>query len=104
MDAGTALVGLGGGVIALGGVYLGSQWEAQRNLAQWRRERLLEFCSDLLAAGNEIVNVGWDVKASAFPEEAKQRLDRALSGILLLSDELSNDAFEFSETVARALK
>jgi hypothetical protein len=90
--------------IAFAGGYFSAQWQARHALAQWRRERLLEFCSDLLAAGNEIIDVAWDYAGGElYPTEETQRLQRAFASILLLSDELSDDARAYSDAVHDAL-
>jgi hypothetical protein len=39
---------------ALGGVWLGARLSTQQADTQWRRDRLLQFCSDLIAACHEV--------------------------------------------------
>ena len=91
-----ALIAAGAG---FAGGYLGSRWQAESNLAQWRRDRLLQFCADLLAAGGELEDLG---RAAAggevipYPKEAFNRMRLARSRVLLLSDELGAIAFAYT--------
>jgi hypothetical protein len=96
MDANTIAAGIGGATVGaaatLIGVYLGPQLQARHELAQWRRERLLELCSDLLVAGTDIVQIGFNRTKEKSPIEVENRLHYAYSGITLLSDELEDSA------------
>ena len=92
MDLGTAAVAIIVAIIAFVGGYYSARWQARHTLAQWRRDRLLQFCSDLMAAGNEIVDFAWESRTSAYPNAQVQRMRRAFASILLLSEELADDA------------
>ena len=95
MDLGTAAVAIVVAAIAFIGGYYSSRWQARHALEQWRRERLLEFCSDLLAAGNEITDFAWE----SGPTATVQRMRRAFASILLLSEELGDAANAYVEAV-----
>ena len=85
---------------AFAGGYLGSRLQARNELAQWRRDRLLQFCADLLAAGAELEDVartaagGEDVP---YPREAFNHVRLARSRVMLLSEELGDIAYAFTK-------
>lgn len=88
MEIAVALIAAAAG---FAGGYFGSKWNAQTSLSQWQREQLLNYCADLVAAGQEIVQNGRDLqdgKNPAFPLEAAQRLQHAQACIMLLSDKV----------------
>ena len=108
MSWGTAgvaiLVALISAGTAFAGGYLGSRWKASSDLAQWRRERLLQFCADFVAIGSEVTGLAAlaDPKnASAF-EAAYRRFDNALSCVLLVGGDVLDDvAFEYRMALLR---
>jgi hypothetical protein len=111
MNWGAALVAIVVALIAAGagfiGGYLGSKWNAETELAQWQRDRLLQYCSDLLAAAGEIVDVGRDIqegKQPPFPYEASRRMEHAVGGISLLSFQLHNPASDFAKKTLEIMK
>jgi hypothetical protein len=79
-----AAIGAGAG---FAGGYLSARWQARSNLEQWRRDKLLGFCSDLVAATAELTQFSnWN---KPFPEEKAQRMRITQKCVLLLSEELS---------------
>jgi hypothetical protein len=87
-----ALIAAGAG---FAGGYYSAKWKAESDLEQWRREKLLAFCADFLAASGEIINVGQsiqDFKNPPFPTEIVGRFMQAHAGICLLSDQLAASA------------
>jgi hypothetical protein len=50
----TLIVAAIGAAAAFIGGFLNARFAARSNLAQWRRDRLLTFCVDLVSAGREI--------------------------------------------------
>jgi hypothetical protein len=107
MNLGTAVVTLivaaiGAGAGFIGG-YLSARWRARNDLAQWRRDRLLTYCVDLISGGREISVRVWRPQ-DPYPQEAVQRLDDAVGGILLLGgQELDDLAFAYQSAVLDAL-
>ncbi len=94
-----ALIGIIGAFV---GGYFGARWQAGRNLAQWRRDRLLQFSSDLMAAGIEIENYARTVHAGGQAEsaiQAEDRLNHAFNCIKLLSSELDSNAFQYVRAI-----
>ncbi len=86
---GAALIGA---VAALGGVFFGSRWQARHELEQWRRDKLLQYCSDLLAAAREISGLTMRILPGAEVQVPQEKLDQLYHlrwCILLLSEELS---------------
>jgi hypothetical protein len=98
VDWETAVVAIVVAVIGIAGVYVGTRLQARTGLAQWRRERLLEFCADLLAAGRQLMDTGWEIEAKhgdvMYPIESTQQLGHAYACVTLLSDELNDSAHE----------
>lgn len=98
-----ALIGAGAG---FAGGYFGARWQAGTNLAEWRRDQLLQFCADLLAAGREITDRSGLILAEfeeprADPEPVT-RIDHARACVELLSKELSDPAQEYCRAVVKA--
>ncbi len=92
VDLGTAVVTL---IVAAIGVaagfiggYLSARWQARNDLAQWRRDRLLQYCADLVAAGVQLS----EYEDKEFPHEASTRLQHAKACVFMLSEELSDPA------------
>jgi hypothetical protein len=91
------VLGLAAPVSALLGVLVGSRQAAGTATAQWRRDRLLQFCADLLAAGDEVVTEAREMEEEretkiprrAYPAAAIHRLQHSLGCVRLLSAELS---------------
>jgi hypothetical protein len=84
-----------GAAIALIGTYIGPRLQAKAERAQWRRDRLLQFCADFLAASGSVVEVGrqiQDGKQPDYPVDAVGRLEHAYACICLLSDVLAESA------------
>lgn len=77
------------------GGYFGSRWQAETALAQWRRDKLLQFCGDYLAAQKKLIDASWSRVDDAdveFPEETSNLMLQAHSSIRLLSTELEQFA------------
>ncbi len=81
----------------LAGVWLGSQLSAGSVREQWRRDRLLQFCIDLLAASHDVMaaargmheELQKDSSAEPpYPNEPIQRMQAAAATIRLPSHEL----------------
>jgi hypothetical protein len=72
------------------GAYLGSRWQAKTNLAQWRREKLLEYCSDLVAGSNAMTAVIGQIEGGTADSASAEmhNLLQAYGAIALLSVEL----------------
>lgn len=81
------MVTLGVAGIGFAGGFLSARWQAGNNLEQWRRDKLLGFCSDLLAATTDLTQLS--DRGTAFPEAKWERLLNLEKCVLLLSDELS---------------
>jgi len=100
-----ALIGAGAG---FAGGYFGARWQAGTNLAQWRRDRLLQFCADLLAAGLELTDIGRGLLVGeSYPPnkmEATKRLEHAVSCVWLLSGELAEPARDYHHAVINLVK
>jgi hypothetical protein len=96
----TPLIAVVAALIAFVGGFFGARWQARNNLAQWRRDKLLEFCAGLLAAGAELDDLG---RASGggedlpYPKEAFNQTRLARSRVLLLSEELGFIAFDYTK-------
>jgi len=93
------LVALIAAAAAFVGGYSGARWQAQGNLAQWRRERLLQFCADLLAATREIAEYCWELErghATRDQNELHRRTELAYASISLLSDCLAARSYELN--------
>jgi hypothetical protein len=96
-----AVIGAGAGFI---GGYLSARWRTRSELAQWRRDRLLVFCADLIAAGRELLGQGWEEEQRQYPTDAVRRLDQALALVLLLGgQDLDDPAFAYQGKVMDAL-
>lgn len=96
------LVALIAAAAGFAGGYLGSRWQAETNRAQWRRDQLLQFCADLLAAGGEVVDVANALKRGEkqdWPTDALRRVSHAYECISLLSRELSSLANNYRSAV-----
>lgn len=92
-----AAIGAGAGFI---GGFLSARWQARNDLAQWRRDRLLQFCADLLAAGAELEDVARTAAGGEevpYPREAFNHIRLARSRVMLLSEELGDIAFAFTK-------
>lgn len=93
-DWGAALVAIVVALIAatagFAGAYLGSRWQAATNLAQWRREKLLDYSSDLLAASNEMTAVIGRIEGGTADSASEEmhHLYQAYGAIALLSVDL----------------
>jgi hypothetical protein len=91
-----------GAVAAFVGGYFAGRWQARNTLAQWRRERLLQFCADLVAVGGELADLG-RTAPDRYPIEIAQRFRNAVACVLLLGGEdLSDAAFDYQEAVTAA--
>lgn len=93
-DWGAALVAIVVALVAAAagfvGAYLGSRWQAKTNLAQWRREKLLEYCSDLVAGSNAMTAVIGQIEGGTADSASAEihSLLQAYGAIALLSVEL----------------
>jgi hypothetical protein len=104
VDIGTAAVTLGVAATGFVGGYFSARWQAGAAREQWRRERLLEFCADLVAAGRELVGLHWETKERRYPIEAVHRLDHAVACVLLLGGtDLDDPAFAYQSAVLDAI-
>ncbi len=95
MDFGTAAVTLAVAAVGFSGGFFSARWQAGTAREQWRRERLLEFCADLLAAGTELYDLGGVIRAGddvPYPAEAARKLMHSYQCVHLLSRELSPTA------------
>jgi hypothetical protein len=108
VDAGTA-VALLGFVAAFATGYLGARWQAswqaRYERVQWRRDKLLQLCTDLLSASTEMVQIGFQREVDPSvrrPIALDNRLLYASAGIALISPELQSDA-EVCEKKAKAV-
>jgi hypothetical protein len=91
-----AAIGAGAGFV---GGFLSARWQARNDLAQWRRDRLLTFCVDLVSAGRDL-SVRLSKPEDPYPQELVQRLDDGVAGILLLAgQELDKLAFAYQSAV-----
>jgi hypothetical protein len=97
-----AVIGAGAGFI---GGYLSAHWRARSDLAQWRRDRLLVFCGDLIAAGRELLGQGWEGEGQrGYPTETVRRFDGAVALVLLLGgQDLDDPTFAYQGKVMDAL-
>jgi hypothetical protein len=109
VDWGTAGVAIVVALIAGPIGYFSARWQGRNDLAQWRRDRLLEFCTDLIASGGELVDLGWDITEGQdvpYPVETMRKLQHAVARISLLSIELrkpsSNAATAYADVLKRA--
>ena len=87
-----AVIGAGAGFIS---GYLSARWLARNDLAQWRRDRLLQYCSDILTVSNELfaARPAPGVPGNSTPPiETLRQLNRALYHVMLLGDELMGPA------------
>lgn len=108
MDWGTAGVAIVVALIAGPIGYFSAKWQGRNDLAQWRRDRLLEFSSDLLASGSELVDRGWDIVEQGedvpYPTETMRKLGHAVACISLLSSELRKSASDCAVAHAQVVK
>ncbi|MFI5282475.1 MAG: hypothetical protein ACHQ0J_05030 [Candidatus Dormibacterales bacterium] len=91
-----------GALAAFTGGYFGSRWQAESELAQWRRDQLLQICADVLAAGPQVMDSATDVTPTSkppWPSEPVNRLMRAGSTIRLLSEDLYGPASAYSNAI-----
>jgi hypothetical protein len=98
-----ALIAAGAG---FAGGYLGSRWQAESELAQWRRDQLLRFCADLLAAGAEATEAATDIHMGSeviYPKEMMRRFQHASGCVRLLTDELEEPALAYVESLNEVL-
>ncbi len=109
VDWGTAGVAIVVAALGIAGGYFGARWRARSDLAQWQRERLLEFCADLLAAGGDLRDASWEIGQGndvPYPAETMRNLAHAYACVTLLSQELSNfanrSATAYADLVRRA--
>lgn len=93
---------------ALIGVGLGSRLTASSAEAHWRRDRLLDFCAELIAAGQEASRESRKVadelaadpeSQPPYPHEATEHLHRALGSVRLLSPGLADPAADYASAV-----
>jgi hypothetical protein len=100
-----AVVAIVVAAIGIGGVSVGARLQSRSSLAQWRRDRLLQFCADLVAAGRELVGRRWETDdPRRYPTETIQRLDHAVACVLLLGgQDLDKPAFAYQGAVLDAL-
>lgn len=98
---GVALIGAGAG---FGGGFFGARWQARHTLAQLRRDRLLQFCADLLAAGGELLRANVvKVEDRRYPVETMQRFAHAVACVVLLGgQDLDEPAFAHQDAVLAA--
>jgi hypothetical protein len=95
VDLSAAIVAIFVALIAAGfgftGGYYGSRWQAETNLAQWRRDQLLQFSAAILAAGETIMDFTRGAAHNptvAAPDQADYELVHAWNRIRLLGTEL----------------
>ena len=94
-------------VIGLIGGYLIARVQARLDLAQWRRDRLLEFCADLLAACNVIGEKGQDIVDGLdvpYPEEDMRELLHAQQCVRLLGRPIADSAYKCAVAYAAVLR
>jgi hypothetical protein len=99
-----ALIGAGAG---FAGGYFGARWKAGTDLAQWRRDRVLEFCGDYLAAGDELKLVGVEMKDGgnpSWPIAGIARLGQASGKLFLLSADLIEPVTAYNKALLELLK
>jgi hypothetical protein len=108
MDWGTAGVAIFVAFIAGPIGYFSARWRGRNDLAQWRRDRLLEFSSDLLASGGELIDKGWDIVEQGedvpYPSETMRKVQHAVACISLLSSELRKPASDCAVAHAQVVK
>lgn len=103
-------VGIGAALIgataALAGVFFGARWQAEGELAHWRRDRLLQFCSDFLAAGAEAIDAGWAIQGgdrAKYPQDAERKMRHFRACIFMLAPQLDDWADAYSKAVHELL-
>jgi hypothetical protein len=108
MDWGTAGVAIVVALIAGPIGYFSARWQARNDLAQWRRDRILEFSSDLLASGGELTDHGWDIVEQGedvpYPTEIMRKVQHAVACISLLSRDLRKPASDCAVAHAQVVK
>jgi hypothetical protein len=107
MDVGSVAVPLATALIGLIGGYVLAQVQGRLDLAQWRRDRLLQFCADLLAACNEVTDKAQDIlngEDVPYPREEMRRLMHAYQCVHLLSRELDKAASKCGTAHAALLR
>jgi hypothetical protein len=96
----------------LGGVWLGHQLSAGSAQEQWRRDRLLQFCVDLIAACHEVTTEARTIHDKLYedpgleppyPLEQIQRMQAATATIRLLSQELDWPATNWTRFVVQVV-
>src|SRR2546426_196849 len=95
VDWGTAGVAIVVAALGIAGGYLVARWQARYGLEQWRRERLLEFCADLVAAGSKASGGG----KTKWTFDEMNRLDHAIGCIRLLSEDLARPALNYQGAI-----
>lgn len=98
---------------ALGGVWLGARLSTDQAATQWRRDRLLQFCSDLIAACHEVISRAGRIHDAMpeidaahdpqYPHDEVQRMQHAVGTVRLLSEGLEPFAFELEKSVMSLL-
>jgi hypothetical protein len=104
VNAATAVVAIAVAIIGVTGGYLGARWRARTELAQWRRERLLEFCANLVAAGRELLWLLVESGERRYPSETVRRFDHAVACVLLVGGtDLDTPVFAYQSAVLDAV-
>jgi hypothetical protein len=88
------------------GGYFGARWKAGTDLAQWRRDRLLQFCADFLEAGKELIDFAYSLEEGQpfqHPQDVDNRLLHAWARIRLLSEELGAYALKAQQDISHVL-
>ena len=97
----------------LGGVWLGGRLAAGTAQEQWRRDRLLQFCVDLIAACNDVTREARTIHdllyvdpglEPPYPNEQIHRMRAATATIRLLSQELEGPATNWTLFVMKVVQ